>query len=339
MRGSLKTQLTAALKTISRIGYSRHAMKRYLEGRSPLIHSIGTLEKNFERLNPLATWLKLRGIRDLELLTTALAAEYLAHRAEFHHNAGHSPKTFVAELSAFAALERGLTVVSAQYRRNSIIYDFQRERDAVRATARKQVCRQRTRRQSRALENPEAVVAALGNPKHQIMARLQLECGCRAEGVGAPRRWHNPLRYANFCGRGLHAEKAHPTQNEPDALLPLIADPVTDEMCRPFWTKEKGGKVATKYCPLPLADKVLQWLDGGRRELFEDYVVYLAAINKAMAATGQSATGRGTHALRFCFAQRRYRQCLRHGMSDEQAKEQVSHEMSHNRPDITEIYL
>ena len=97
--------------------------------------------------------------------------------------------------------------------------------------------------------------------------------------------------------------------------------------------------MAIKYCPVPLAEAVLQWLDNGRQELSEQYVVYLAAINKAMATTGQSATGRGTHALRFCFAQRRYHECLRYGMSDEQAKQQVSHEMSHNRPDITEIYL
>lgn len=338
MRGSLRTQITTALKTLFRPGLSRHDAKREF-GRSPYIHAVGTLEKNFERLNPLAAWLKERGIKDLEALGPELVARYLADRLEHHLRVGNARKTFAAELSALAALERGLTLFSGQRRPQPVSYDFTAERNAVRGRL-KALSRPGSGGDDRALADPEAVIAALENPKHRLMALLQLHCGCRAEGAGAPRRWHNPLRFANFCGleESVPGEEWR-TLSVPGELLPVRPDPVTGRPRQLFWTQEKGGKIALKFCPPDLTAEVLAWLDGGRRELSEDYQAYCAALNRAMVATGQAARGRGTHALRFCFARRRYRECLRHGLSDEAAKQRVSYEMSHNRPDITELYL
>ena len=82
MRGSLRNQLTAAIKTLLRTGVSKHNIKKQ-RGSSDYIHAVSSFKKIFERLNPLAVWLKKRGIKNLEALTPSLIAEYLAHRL-FH---------------------------------------------------------------------------------------------------------------------------------------------------------------------------------------------------------------------------------------------------------------
>lgn len=327
MRGSIKTQITAALKCCTKIKESRHLQKQLHGGKSPYIHSMGTFDRTARRLWPLQGWLKARGINDIELLTNELVKEYLDCRLTYHIDKGNSRQTFKVEVAALGNLERGLTQFAQQHRARPITYDFSRARKSFTAKAR-QLAKATSEYESRALPDPLALIAALEEPHHKLMAALQYHCGCRAEGVGAPQRdfpGGNPLTLQNFTG--------------PDGkLLPTRKDPVTGEMVRPFWTKEKGGKVAWKYCPAALAKRVLEWLAAHPEGLCDSYSVYLAAVNKAMTETGQSVRGRGTHALRFNFAQRRYRQCVAAGMGDEEAKRLVSREMSHNRPDITEGY-
>ena len=228
MRGSLRTQITAAIKILLRIGLSRHNIKKQ-QGSSGFIHAVSSFEKIFERLNPLATWLNERGIKNLEALTPCLIAAYLAHRLAYHINSGNTRKSFAAELSAIAALERGLTAFSMKHRSSSAVYDFAAERNAIRKHV-KSLPLSRPKAADRALVDPEAVIAALDDPKHKLMAKLQLYCGCRTKGVGAPRHWRNPFRIASFCGlsEGLPGEEWR-TLSPPGEMLPVMPDPVTGE--------------------------------------------------------------------------------------------------------------
>jgi hypothetical protein len=327
LRGSIKTQITAALKCCCKIKESRQLQKQLHNGKSPYIHSLGTFDKTARRLWPLREWLRARGIADIELLTDSIVKEYLEYRLVYHLREGNSRQTFKMEVAALGNLERGLTFFSEQYRAVPLKYDFSKARKSFTAKAR-QLPKTTSGYRNRALPDPLALIAALEKPPHRLMAALQYHCGCRTEGVGAPERDYpggNPLKRENFSGAG-------------GVLLPTRKDPVTGEPVRPFWTKEKGGKVAWKHCPVLLAKQVLDWLEVHPEGLRETYPAYLAAINTAMEETGQSVRGRGTHALRFNFAQRRYHQCILACMSDEAAKLLVSREMSHNRPDITEGY-
>lgn len=326
MRGSLKTQITAALKCCCKIGASRHIAKQEHGGRSPFIHSMGTFDRTARRLWPLADWLKARGIKDLELLNDSLVRDFLEERLRYHTERGNSRQTFKVEVAALGNLERGLNLFAEYHRSSTMPYNFSSARSSFSCKAR--CLEKRTSTYDfRALPDPLALIAALDEHHHKLMASLQYYCGCRAEGVGAPERHYpggNRLRLENF--------------QEAGRLSSMMLDTVTGERMRPFWTKEKGGKVAWKYCPQGLAVQVLDWLKEHPEGLGDTYRNYLDAINTALERTGQAQRGKGTHALRFNFAQRRYRQCLKAGMGDEEAKRLVSREMSHNRPDITEGY-
>lgn len=328
MRGSLKTQITAALKCCCRFGVSRHVQKLEHGGQSPYIHSIGSFDRVAHRLWPLALWLEAKGILDIELLDEVLVSEYLPMRLEHHIEKGHARKTFQCELSALGNLERGLTLFSALHRVPAVIYDFSKPRKQY-GKSTKILPTASNPYASRAIPNPYAAIEVMDYWHYRIMAKLQVECGCRAIGVGAPARMMpgvNAVTMDNFLFDG---------QTEPQ----VVVDPITLQKGFYMWTKEKGGKVAVKFCPLELAQELFAYIRQYTDGLKGYYMDYLASLNKALIKTGQAAKGRGTHSLRFCFAQRRYLECIKSGMGDEEAKQWVSAEMSHKRAKITEAYL
>lgn len=324
MRGGLKYQILTAIKCIVRIGESRHEAK--MEGSTGL-HSISTTRVVIERCMPLRETMRELKAFDLEKLNAEVMRHHLQTRLEHHVQAGNALKTFQCELSALSKLEQALTEYSRAKRGDGAVkYDFSMIRKEYSKLASESLARQTNPYKDRAIPNPQAVIQAIQDPTHRLQARLQLEAGIRAEGAGAPKRLANPLREINF--------------KDPKTLQPLglVKDPLTGKEVAKFWTKEKGGKVAFHYCPPELKNEVLAHIreHGGLQSKYDSY---LASLNAAMKATGQAAKGRGSHALRHCYAQARYSDCVRHGYSDSESKQLVSYELSHNRPDITEVYL
>jgi hypothetical protein len=303
MRGSLKKQIGTALKCILALGRSRHEAKRENNGRSPFIHSLGTFDRTFHRLLPLAEWMDRWGICDVELLDENLAGEYLVFRLEHHARRGNCRQSFKVEVSALGSLEKALTAFSRLHRPDPIVYDFTASRLSFSKKA-KILSKYTSKYSGRALPDPVGMIKALELEHHKLMASLQFYAGCRTEGVGAPQRHvpgGNRLRLENFCdGEGV--------------LFSVLVDEITGKEVQPFWTKEKGGKVAEKYCPVNLAEEVIAYITSNPDGLGDVYRNYLQAVNKAMRRTGQAVQGRGTHALRFNYAQRRMDECLRAGL-------------------------
>jgi hypothetical protein len=328
MRGSLRKQISAALKKIFMPGSSRHQAKLENNGRSPYIHSIGTFEQTLHRLQPLAEWLQQRKILNIEELNSIHVKEYLEHRLLYHIEHGNCRQSFKVEVSALGSLARALTAFSVSIRTIPVVYDFDVARLAFTQQAKQNLRKFTSQYNGRALPRPEEMIDALQLCHHKFMTSLQLYAGCRTEGVGAPQRpvpGGNRLTIANF-------------QDSEGRRLPVQSDPLTGKPVQIFWTKEKGGKIATKYCPVALFEHIYLYISTHPEGLGDEYKIYLHEINKAMKLTHQAVPGRGTHALRFNFAQRRMIQCMHAGMHDEEAKRFVSIEMSHNRPDITEGY-
>ena len=328
MRGSKKSQLTAIIKHGCQFGTSRHKSKQQHGNKSPVIHSYGSFDKIHHRLRFLIPLMPKVDIKEFEEFTNPAIESCLEHRLAYHLEKGNTRHTFQAEISALGNLERCLTMFSAKHRAVPIVYNFA---PALKLYMKK--ARSITNvggNTSRALPRPLDVIVALPLPRHILMAHFQLQCGCRAEGVGAPRREYigsNHLKMENFM---------HP---DGGSILTPFPDPITGKPVFRFWSKEKGGKVGWKHCPEFLAREFFTYCEAHPEGLVEHYPVYLGELNAAMKRTGQYAKGRGTHSFRFNFAQARYLACVSSGMGDEEAKLFVSQELNHNRPSVTGDYL
>lgn len=328
MRGSIIRQCGDALQTITRIGESRHEAKATGEAG---IFSTNTRHIVGQRLFPLQAFCKENGIKDLEKVTSEDIQRYLQVRLRHHMRKENALTTFRAELSALGKLEQGLNRYSELHRSGLNKYDWAQQRKEISLQAGKVLSRTTSTYWDRAFENPQAVVDAISDPVHRLQAQIQLEAGCRSEGVGAPSkgvkgRNSNPITMANWCERG---------GGKP---LGLVRDPILGQKVATFWTKEKGGKVAFHFCSPQTRDVILKHIEK-HGKLESNYKEYLRSVNESAKAVGQFHQGRGTHALRHSFAQGRCDQAVRRGYSDEQAKYAVSQEMNHNRADITETYL
>ena len=165
---------------------------------------------------------------------------------------------------------------------------------------------------NRAYPDPVRLIEAIHDGTYQLQASLQYEGGLRAEGVGAPsnRRVKNPL-----TREGLHGMGTDPVTGAPVGIVASV---------------EKGGKETEHYVSVETYRRLVEYIRM-HGKLESDYIDYVEAINRAARETGQHAPGRGSHGLKHNFAQERYLECIRHGLTHEQALQQTSLETSHFR--------
>ena len=145
-----------------------------------------------------------------------------------------------------------------------------------------------------------------------MQALLQYESGMRAEGVGAPSNGHlkNPMTN--------------------DSLRGIVSDPVTKVPVGMVMSIEKGGKESAHYISVETYDLLNKYIqEHGKVE--SDYRAYVEAINNAAKKTGQFSSGRASHGLKYNFSMERYLECVEHGLTHEQALQQVSLETGHFR--------
>lgn len=165
---------------------------------------------------------------------------------------------------------------------------------------------------NRAYQDPIRLIETITDGTYQLQASLQYEGGLRAEGVGAPsnRRLKNPLTI--------------------DGLRGIVSDPVTGLSVGIITSVEKGGKYTEHYVSVETYQRLKEYI-AQHGQLESDYNAYVGAIIEAAKETCQYASGRGSHGLKHNFAQERYLECIRHGMTHEQALQQTSLETSHFR--------
>ena len=165
---------------------------------------------------------------------------------------------------------------------------------------------------SRAYPDPILLIENIHDGTYQLQAALQVEGGFRSEGVGAPRiqRLRNPL-----------------TRN---SLLGINPDPVTGKPVGCVSATEKGGKETVHFVSIETYRRLETYImiHGKLESNYRDYV---DSINAAARKTGQYSPGKGSHAFKHCFAQRRYLECVSQGMSHEQALQRTSLEAAHYR--------
>lgn len=99
--------------------------------------------------------------------------------------------------------------------------------------------------------------------------------------------------------------------------------------------KGKGGKELTKTLTQEIAAQLRRYLKRGDYKIDKDD--YRAGLKAAAEKTGQDYTG--SHGLRWNYAQEQIEARCSEGTPYYQALGEVSREMGHERPDITEHYL
>jgi len=151
---------------------------------------------------------------------------------------------------------------------------------------------------NRAYDNTQAIQEQMRNTTMSLSADLQIEAGLRANDAINSDKW----------------------QINPDNTLTI-----------------NGSKGGITYTTAPLSDELIQKVQEAKEMGYKaNYSEYREAIIEAVQSTGQEY--KGTHGLRYSFAQNRLEELKERGYTETEAKGQVSLELGHSRLDITDHY-
>ena len=333
MRGSVDYQITRIFNEsgIFRPGTSRHKEKGqaratlvqrgYAATSEALAEATGLHSYNYAR-DCKDTWhhqgrfAKERfGLKDM----TGLTAEHVDHYLLKRIKDGIAYDSWKKEAAHIGKLENALRKLAST--ESETEYESPGIRMAALDPELRFMARETLARSSKTFghfDNPEAVIECLESasyPDFALAARVQLEGGARCREV---------------C---LIAEKQ---------LHGLAGDQLTGRMHgQVHLTDTKGGKPRTIQVSTELYAELEKAV--ARKGAFHVSMgSYTKAVHKAARASGEILGG--THAFRYCFARRRYRELTMPspagaGLTHEAAIQQVSWEMGHERADITLLYL
>lgn len=266
------------------------------------VYSFGTADSYRETWRSVLDHARNVGVKDIEKLTNKEIHSYLQSR--IHQGVAHA--TYQKEAAAVAKLEQALNRYSVEYSRGNI-YSFKSAINESR-TGSKELQRFDG---SRAYDRPAQLVAAVANRDHQIAAAIQHEGGARVHEASLIRV---------------------------DQLKGYRGDPAIGQQRGIIEIQGKGGKVGDKFVS-PQTYQALERAIQGQGEFKVDKDAYRDSLKEAAAATDQQYDGRGSHGLRWNFAQERFNVLQERGSTYEQALAQVSNELGHERAEITLHYL
>ena len=166
---------------------------------------------------------------------------------------------------------------------------------------------------------PEVVIARLesaSQPAFALVARIQLEGGARCREA------------CRITKEQLHGVESDPITGRTKGQIHL--------------TDTKGGKPRTIQVSTELYAELETAVRRHKGVLHVSMGSYAKAVHAAAGKAGETLGG--THAFRYCFARRRYRELTMPapqgaGLTHEAAIQQVSWEMGHERASITMLYL
>lgn len=241
------------------------------------------------------------GEKSIDNLTSQHAHAYLVSKI---HD-GCSRETLEKYAAALQKLETAVNMhISKQGWDKEASYNLSDFREDIKAIPKAEL-------EARAFFNPQNVINNLQSETSKLVAKTQLEGGFRIHEV-------NHLQEKNLKG--------------------LEKDPVIREEKGKIQIPGKGGKIRETFISKETyksLEKAIQESPNKRFEFNKD------TYNRHLKEAGRQAGDRQetSHALRHNFAQNRVNECCKNGKTFEEAKQIVSLELGHNRPEITEIYL
>lgn len=319
MRGSIKGQTLHLYNTsgIDSIGQSKFQAKDGArmaldaEGRSGTstaiaekigIHSLGTRGNYQGKWQEFGRFCKEEfGLKNLEKLTADQVREFLAYKIEL----GVSYSHWGGYAAAIGKLESALNSYSARLDRGTA-YDFRSVVKELRPEAKAELPRFSG---TRNYDSPGRLTDSISNQTHQMVARIQHESGLRVAGASS-----------------ISASQ----------LKGLVRDDLTGKMVGQIDYKGKGGKLGIANMKPDTYQRLAEYI-GKHGQLKVSVDGYRQSLKTAAQASGQGYNG--SHGLRWNFAQERFQELQAAGKSYEKALGVVSHELGHNRIEITEHYL
>lgn len=326
MRGSIKYQVhTLFLKSgIDKIGQSKHAAKNMVRqsmktsGQRPSWHKLGKkmgIHSTGTRDTYETTWRQVLehaksefGVKDIEKLTGQHIQSYLESKFSDAENR-ISNQTFLNYSSACEKLETALTMYAFRTATGNS-YSFTSNIEAVREIARE--IKLDRFEGNRAYESPKLLIDNIKYEAHQLAARIQYEGGAR-------------ISEANHIGK--------------EQLKGLFKDTYSGQMRGRFEVQGKGGKIRDIQVSLETYKALKETIDEKGSFDFTDRS-YRNDLEKTARFIGENPENKGSHGLRWNFAQNRFSEVqLNADVNEIQALSIVSEEMGHVRASITEHYL
>lgn len=315
MRGGIGWQVTHVFQKsgIFKEGESKHEAKASARaegaktwhdiGKVVGIFSFKTAETYLDTWHQCARFCKTEfGLCDIEKISPDHVKAYLESKMD-------RGVTFVYFQKEAAALQK-FEVALNQFSKSSN-YQFSDTIKEVSKVAAEELPRNDVSRQ---YASPKELVSIVIDPKYKLAAQMQLEGGCRIAEIGL-------LKAFQLVGR------------KEDQISRQTKGVISLDNC-------KGGKDRDVFVSLAAYERLQDHMadNGGKFILRGQENSYRAALKEASFSSGQSY--QGSHGLRWSFAHARHAQCMSSAnMSYEQALSQVSHEMGHERSDITSHYL
>jgi integrase len=300
VRGSIRWQTGELAKAVFEAGVSKVERINPESAQYGKIASYGTMETYRESVwNPFGQFVKEE--HGVKDFEKITAAHVVAYM-EKKVEEGVAKQTLEKISSGLGALERALNLYGKTGDR-----DFSARFDVLHQA--KELGQLRDGYHDRAYNDPQRVISNLRTEEHRIGARIQVKGGARLEGVSLIKL---------------------------DQLKGLGTDRFTGKTVGVIYTEEKGGKGGTvMMSPETYADLKDYIEEHGRFSL--DEREYQRDVEQAARAAGEDPEG--THGFRWNFAQERVEELQAHKLTHEEARQEVSWEMKHERGSITDHYL
>ena len=314
MRGGMGYQITEVFNKsgIVQIGESKHEAKADARkagaktwadmGKALAVYSYNTADTYKDTWHQFADYAKTElGLKDME----KTSAEHVQAFLESRIAVGVALATFAKEAAALGKLENALNLYSEKHERGNQ-YNF---REAIRETIREARRELSKADPHRAYRSPERIIGSIEDAKHRITAQSQLESGARI---------HEISLVKSRQLRGISQER------------------VTGEKCGRIEIQGKGGKIRELRVSQATYEKISEIIKT-EGDFSVDKNGYREDLRNACESVGERYTG--SHGLRWTYAQDRMESLQARGMSYEQSLREVSQNLGHERPDITEHYL
>lgn len=342
MRGSIHYQTGELAKVLFMPGMSKREQKV-----TGFVANANTLETYREVWNELGIHVKEHfRLKDLQELNDKHIAHYMYFKAYQHI----SEQRLELISSAIHKLEIALRKLNAKYSLESLRYSLNIDREynflvrhEILNKARKNLLVIESSDDPtfcRAYDDPQALIDAITDPTLQLAAKIQYESGARLEGI---ERIDHCLSiktqklHDNRLSDSIYYTRIDELRSKVDQLQGIEYDSLEAIQKGRIFDIEKGGKPGILLVSVDTYKQLKAHLL--KYDIFRvDPNKYRMALKKAAQITYQEY--QGSHGLRWNFARERFKNIqVIGGLSYNQALQQVSWEMKHERASITEHYL